>query len=228
MSCLLRLAAIAIAAGLAFAAAGPAGASNNPALDADIHRLELEWAHIKFEVPVSQQLDQFAALEKDASGLEARYPGRAEALIWQGIVISEEAGVASMFSALGYARRARALLEKADKIDPRALDAGAPTSLGVLYYRVPGFPIAFGDTATARRLLEQAVANAPDGMDANYFYGDFLFKEHDYARAKAVLQHALALPPRPDRPLWDRNRRLVIKQLLDQMGSGQQRTGSRS
>ncbi len=224
----LRLAAIAIAARLALAAILPASASNNPALDADIHRLELQWAHIKFEVPVSQQLDGFAALEKAAASLEARYPDRAEALIWHGIAVSEEAGVASMFSALGYAKRARALLEKADKIDPRALEAGAPTSLGVLYYRVPGFPIAFGDTATARRLLEQAVANAPDGMDANYFYGDFLYEEHDYAKAKAVLAHALTLAPRPDRPLWDRNRRLVIKQLLDQIDGGQPRAGSRS
>lgn len=221
-----RLAALAIA--LAFAAVGPARASNNPTLDADIHRLELEWGHIKFEIPASKQFDQFAVLAKDAAAVEARYPGRAEALIWQGIAVSEEAGVASIFTALGYAKQARTLLEAADKIDPRALDAGAPTSLGVLYYRVPGFPIGFGDVKKARALLEQAVTLAPDGMDANYFYGDFLFEQHEYGKARAVLQHALTLPPRPDRPVWDHNRRIVIKQLLDKIGASQHRAGTRS
>jgi len=226
MSRRFRLAVL--AAVLIIAAVGPAGASNDPTLDADIHRLELEWAHIKFEVPVSQQFDQFAVLAKDAAAVEARYPGRAEALIWQGIAVSEEAGVASIFSALGYAKQARALLEEADRINPRALDAGAPISLGVLYYRVPGFPIGFGDKQRARQLLEQAVTLAPDGMDANYFYGDFLFEEHDYTSAKAVLQHALALPPRPDRPVWDRNRRIVIKQLLDKIATSQHHAATRS
>jgi len=226
MSRRFRLAVLAVA--LTIAVAGPASASDDAALDADIHRLELEWAHIKFDVPVAQQFDQFAALAKDAAAVKARYPGRPEVLIWQGIAVSEEAGVASIFSALGYAKEALALLQAADKIDPRALAAGAPTSLGVLYYRVPGFPIGFGDKQKARQLLEQAVTLAPDGMDANYFFGDFLFEEHDYTKAKAVLQHALALPPRPDRPLWDRNRRIVIKQLLDKIGPGQPRTGTRS
>ena len=41
--------------------------------------------------------------------------------------------------------------------NPAALDAGAPTSLGVLYYRVPGFPFGFGDNDKARQLLAQAV-----------------------------------------------------------------------
>ena len=55
---------------------------------------------------------------------------------------------------------------------------------------------------------------APDGMDANYFYADFLMNQKDYAEAERVLKHALSLPPRPDRPLWDQNRRGVMRALL--------------
>jgi hypothetical protein len=29
-----------------------------------------------------------------------------------------------------------------------------------------------------------------------------------------VFQHALKIPQHPDRPLWDKNRRLVIEELL--------------
>lgn len=190
-------------------------ASGNAALDADLHKLELNWERVKFkEDGLPQQFDDMAAVAKQAAGLVAKYPGRAEPLIWEGIATSEEAGLASMLHAMGYAKEAKKLLEKADSIDPSALDAGAPTCLGVLYYRVPGFPVGFGDTDKARKLLQQAVSLAPDGMDANYFYADFLMSEKDYAAAEKVLKHALSLPARPDRPLWDQNRRGVMKALL--------------
>lgn len=189
--------------------------SSDAALDADLHKLELQWERVKFqEDGQPQQFDDMAAVAKQAAALVAKYPGRAEPLIWEGIATSEEAGLASMLHAMSYAKSAKKLLEEADAIDSSALDAGAPTCLGVLYYRVPGFPVGFGDTDKARKLLNQAVALAPDGMDANYFYADFLMNEKEYAAAEKVLKHALSLPPRPDRPLWDQNRRGVMKALL--------------
>jgi Tfp pilus assembly protein PilF len=91
----------------------------------------------------------------------------------------------------------------------------------VLYYRVPGFPIGFGDTAKARQLLEQAVKLAPTGLDAWYFYGDFLYDQKEYSKAAEAFHHALNLPPHPDRPLWDKNRRLVIQERLDSIAAKQ-------
>jgi hypothetical protein len=66
----------------------------------------------------------------------------------------------SMLTARSLAYEARDVLLEAEKIDPAALEAGAPTRLGVLYYRVPSLPIAFGDTNLARKYLEEAVRNA--------------------------------------------------------------------
>jgi hypothetical protein len=51
-------------------------------------------------------------------------------------------------------------------------------------------------------------------MDANYFYADFLMGQREYAAAYKVLKHALSLPPQTKRPLWDKNRRVVIKELM--------------
>ncbi len=187
------------------AASGAALASNNKAMDAEIHSIELQWEHIKFEESGSpHQFAHIDALAKFAANLTAEYPGHVEPLIWEGIVTSEEAGMASTMSALGYAKRARAMLEQAYAKDPAALDAGAPTSLGVLYSRVPGWPIGFGDKDKARQLLVKAVSLAPNGMDANYFYADFLMSQHEYAAAYKILKHALTLPPQKDRPLWDK------------------------
>jgi tetratricopeptide (TPR) repeat protein len=195
--------------------AGPAFAFNTKAMDADIHSIELQWEHIKFEEYGSpNQFAHIDALANFAATLVQKYPGRSEPLIWEGIVTSEEAGMANTLSALGYAKKAKAILEESYQRDPAALDAGAPTSLGVLYYRVPGFPFGFGDNDKARQLLAQAVSLAPNGMDANYFYADFLMSQHEYAAAYKVLQHAWALPPQPKRPLWDKNRRAVIKELM--------------
>ena len=204
-----------LCAGLWTVGHAAAQTSGTPALDAELHKVELTWEHVKFqEDGQPQQFDDMAAVAKQAQAIAAKYPGRAEPLIWEGIAVSEQAGLASMLHAMTYAKEAKKILEKADGISPAALDAGAPTCLGVLYYRVPGFPLGFGDTTKARELLKQAVSLAPDGMDANYFYADFLVNEKDYAEAEKVLKHALSLPARPDRPLWDQNRRGVMRALL--------------
>lgn len=192
-----------------------ARASDNPELDKAIYGLSIKWETIKFEIPPGdKQTHEMDALGADADALLEKYPDRVEAMIWDGILTSERASMTSAFAALRLAKRARGTLEKAYGLDPAALDAGGPTSLGVLYYRVPGWPIGFGDTDKARQLLEQATQLAPNGLDAWYFYGDFLYNQSEYREAVAAFQHALAIPVHPDRPLWDKSRRLVIQELL--------------
>jgi tetratricopeptide (TPR) repeat protein len=191
----------------------PAQAADAAAVE--VHRLQSTWEAIKFGVPEGdEQTKKMDALGEDADAVAARFPDSVEIQIWDGIITSERASMASMFSALGLAKRARDILEQAYKTAPAKLDAGAPTSLGVLYYRVPGFPVGFGDKERARQLLEQAVKLAPSGMDAWYFYGDFLFDQKEYSKAAEAFRHALSLPQHPDRPAWDKNRRLVIEERL--------------
>ncbi|WP_234052773.1 MULTISPECIES: tetratricopeptide repeat protein [unclassified Xanthobacter] len=201
---------------LAAPAAWTTAARADDALGAQVKQLQIKWETIKFTVPEGdKQTEQMNALGTEADALAAKYPDRVEALIWDGVVTSERASMVNPISALSLATRARDTLEKAYKMNPDALEAGAPTSLGVLYYRVPSFPVAFGDKAKARHLLEQATAAAPNGLDAWYFYGDFLLSQGEYAKAREAFTHALAIPTHPDRPLWDENRRLVIREKLD-------------
>jgi tetratricopeptide (TPR) repeat protein len=192
------------------------------AADGEVHRLQTTWESIKFGVPEGdEQTKQMNALGEDADAVAGQFPDRPEVLIWDGIITSERASMASAFSALGLAKRARDILEQAYKMAPAKLDAGATTSLGVLYYRVPGFPIGFGDKPKARQLLEQAVKLAPTGLDAWYFYGDFLYEQKEYQKAAEVFRHALTFPQHPDRPLWDKNRRLVIEERLASIAAKQ-------
>lgn len=200
---------------LALIAAQAAQASNNPAMDAAVQRINDRWAHIRYEMPDrNEQYRQLDILAAQAAQVAARYPNRAEPLLWQGIVTSEEAARASMLKQLGLAREARAILERAIAIDPTIADGGVRMSLGVLYYRVPGFPIGFGSTAKARALLETALRQDPRGLDNNFFYADFLNDEGHPAEAKVYALRGLQAPENKTRPVWDAGRRAEMRALL--------------
>jgi tetratricopeptide (TPR) repeat protein len=203
---------------------GGAKATEPKALNVEILDIANAWAHVKFEEEdAARQQKEIAALAERASALIKKYPGRPEPVIWKGVLLSEGASMAnedhSMFTARSLAYEARDTLLEAEKIDPTALEAGAPASLGVLYYRVPSFPIGFGDTDLARKYLEEAVRNAPNGMDANYFYGDFLNDRGDFAGAQRVWKHALTIPVNTERPVWDKARRQVIQENLAKLAA---------
>jgi hypothetical protein len=130
-------------------------AAENPALNVEILRLSLDWEHVRFQIDNrDEQEKQMAVLAQHAADVAQRYKNRPVAVIWVGIITGEQALLASEnsspFKALGFAKSARDILEKVEKIDSVALDAAAPTVLGVLYSRVPTFPIGFGDKSKAR------------------------------------------------------------------------------
>jgi tetratricopeptide (TPR) repeat protein len=215
----VRATVVAIVALLLIGDSSAVQAAENRALNAEINFLSRDWEHVKLQVDnLDEQEKQMAVLALHAADIAQRYQGSTEATIWVGIITSEQASMASEnnkpIKALVLAKRARDILEKVEKIDPVTMDAAAPTSLGVLYYRVPEFPLGFGDKSKARYYLQEAITNAPNGLDANYFYGDFLYEQHEYTEAIKVLKRALTLPTLLERPIWDRSRRLVIQKLL--------------
>lgn len=184
-----------------------------------IAQLQHEWAKGYYSTPEDQQEDYFAALRKQAHAVSEKYPGRAEPLIWEGIITSTLAKYQSIFSAGGTAKQARNLLLQAEKIDPNALHGSALTSLGSLYYKVPRFG-SFGDYDKASDYLQRALKVNPDGIDPNFFYGEFLSirgDRGDKAEAIKYLKKALAAPPRPGREDADTGRRAEIRKLLDKL-----------
>lgn len=196
----------------------PALAANSNPLQTDILNVARQWAQNKYlSKSDSERKHKMKALALKTSALVKRYPGRVEPLIWDGIVTSERASLTWGLTALNLATAARDKLKKAEKMDSKALDAGAPTSLGVLYYRVPGFPVGWGDTEKARHYLKEAITNAPNSRDAHYFYADFLYEQGDYSKAEQVLKKGLNLPAHPERPLWNRIFPRVMRSLLNKI-----------
>lgn len=204
---------LAAAMAMALAVAAPSVAAASMA--DDVKAINDNWAHISYEVKGSStQTKALDQLSRQAALVVAHYPNQAEPLLWQGIVVSEQANRANFFHKLGLATRARDILARAYAINPRAANGGAAMSLAVLYYKVPGSPIGFGDKDKARHLLKEALALDPDGLDANYFYGDFLLDQGDKAGARSYLLKALKAPHDPNRPVWDAGRRREVQALL--------------
>lgn len=192
----------------------------------DLLGLQHDWAKVKYETPdKKQQEDAIKSLADRAAQMSVDHKGDAEFLVWQAIILSTQAGIDGGLGALGKVKEARKLLEQAESTDPNVLGGAVQTSLGSLYYQVPGWPVGFGSSKKARKYLTKAVELNPNGIDSNFFYGDFLFEEGEYDAAKAVLTRALAAPDRPDRPLADSGRRQEIRDLLAKID---QKLGSRS
>jgi tetratricopeptide (TPR) repeat protein len=184
------------------------------AMDDDVRQLQREWEEVKYRKPKADQEKAFEALAQAAGAVRAKYTDRAEADIWYGIIVASYAGAKGGLGALSLAKDAKAAFEHALAVDPKALAGSAYTSLGSLYYQVPGWPIGFGDDKKAREMLEAALKLNPDGIDPNFFYGDYLYRKGDHANAKKALERALKAPARPDRPLADEGRRKEIDELL--------------
>jgi tetratricopeptide (TPR) repeat protein len=102
-------------------------------------------------------------------------------------------------------------------VDGNVLDGSAYNSLGVLYYKVPGWPVGFGDKAKARELLQKALAINPKGIDANFFYAEYLLEIRQPEEAVTYLERALQAPARAGRQIADAGRREEARQLLDKI-----------
>jgi tetratricopeptide (TPR) repeat protein len=188
------------------------------AVDEQVAALQTRWAEVNYQLKGEAQLKAFAALQADAEAAVAAQPDAAPLWVWSGIIKSSYAGARGGLGALGLAKAAKKDLEKAIALDQTALQGSALTSLGTLYFNVPGWPVGFGDKDKARQLLEQALAINPDGIDPNYFYGLFLLDEGEYQGARSALEKALRAAPRPNRALADQGRRAEIQAALATVG----------
>lgn len=202
------LIALLFAANSAFAETAP--------LDAAIEKLQHGWATAYYKTPEKDKEAAFEKLVKEAHEVSAANPGRAEPLIWEGIITSTLAKYQSIFSAGGTAKAARDLLLAAEKIDANALHGSALTSLGSLYYKVPRFG-SFGDHDKARDYLERALKINPDGIDPNFFMGELMVERGDRAKALEYFKKALNAPARPGREDADTGRKAEIQEAIKKL-----------
>ncbi len=180
-------------------------------LDAEIAQIQHDWAKANYQTPKDAQENSFKTLTEQAHQLTINSANAPDAMIWEGISYSSYAKAKGGIGALKLAEKARDLLLASEKINPHALQGSAYTSLGSLYYKVPGWPLGFGDKKKARAYLEKAMQINPTGIDPNYFYADFLSEQGDYAKAVDYYKKALAAPARTGREDADAGRKKEVE-----------------
>ncbi|MET0090523.1 MAG: tetratricopeptide repeat protein [Candidatus Thiodiazotropha sp.] len=165
------------------------------------------WAEIRYNRPSDKQIQALQILSRDTEALVMAHPGQAEALVWNAVVLSTLGRLQGGSEGLGLARQAMKLLDQAEKIQPEVLDGLVYTLKGSLYFKVPGWPIGFGDPGLAKTYLEKALTIDPHNIDANYFYAEYLLHERDFNGAIAAYKKVLAAKPRPGQTLADDGRK---------------------
>lgn len=176
----------------------------------DVAPLQQRWAQVQYQTPEDARAAAFEQLATQAEQVVAQNKGAPEPLIWQGIILLDLGRCQGRHGRTEALQAGQGQLRGGDEDRPSALQGSAYTSLGSLYYQVPGWPVGFGDDDKAEELLKQALALNPDGIDSNYFYGDYLIEQDRYEEAVKVLEHAAAAAPRPGRELADEGRQKEI------------------
>jgi tetratricopeptide (TPR) repeat protein len=172
------------------------GVAAEPSVHQLVQSLQDEWSDIFYRLPVDEQAGKYEALLPRVHALVERYPLEAEPLVMEAYVLCTYAATNFSLGSLRKVERARELLVKSIGLNPTAMDGSAYVTLGNLYYRVPGWPISYGDDAQARQYLETALKLFPEALDTNYFYGDFLMGQGEFRQALPYLEKADKAPIR--------------------------------
>ncbi|GFM11811.1 hypothetical protein [Enterobacter sp. M4-VN] len=152
--------------------------------ETSLEDLQLDCSVCQYQTLEAQKENCFSSLSQKAhQASKLKNNVSAPLLIWSAIIDSSWAGAKGGLGALSLVKQARSNLEKAIDIDPRALQGSAWTSLGALYYH---WPVGFGDKDKADAMLKKALAINPEGIDPNYFYGDYLLKEKKWMALGAI------------------------------------------
>ncbi|SHO57006.1 tetratricopeptide repeat protein [Vibrio quintilis] len=199
----------------AFACTLPAQA----APDEQLSSIQKKWAECQYQSKdEDNQIYCMENLVKMSEKALKQQPERPDLKVWLAISQSSLAGADGGMGALSLVKSAKVLLEEVIEQAPDTLAGSAYTSLGSLYYKVPGWPIGFGSDKKAEKMLKKALTINPDGIDPNYFYGDFLAEDGRKKQAIEYLQRAAKAPPRPGRELADKGRQADIAKRLKDLG----------
>lgn len=139
-----------------------------------------------------------------ADALLETHPQAPEALVWHAVVYEQYANFRGGFTGVKLAKQAREHLEIAIAQDPDGLEGLAYLTLGLLYERTPGWPVAFGSIRSADEMYAKAADIRPHGVDTNYQYARFLKSIERKEEAFRYAQKALEATPRPALEAFDK------------------------
>jgi len=184
-------------------------------LQNSLNRIETDWATIYYSTPKQQQGPAYAKLLEKTLKLSRQYPQDTGMLFWQAVVKASYADRQDPVSALDAIYEVRDLLTKVITINPNTMNGSAYVVLGVLYHRAPSWPVAFGDDEEAGKLLQTALKINPNGINSNYYYGEFLLSNNQLKEAEIYFERAGTAPVRPEQIYADTQLHKKAKRALE-------------
>ena len=201
----------------------PAAAFGGPGpdhIEQAARRLQSEWSEVFYLAPRQTKTARYQDLLKRTETLKAQVPDRAEPLIVEAIILCTYSASALGLDTIELLERSRDLLKKAIAMDPFAIEGAAYVTLGNLYRRLPGWPLLYGDRKVAREYFESGVKRYPEGIDTNFFYGDFLLEEGEGPQAIPYLEKAAQAPIRATLRVSDTRLKEELKTILKDARNG--------
>jgi tetratricopeptide (TPR) repeat protein len=156
-----------------------------------ISELENNWAKIRYQTPAKQRTTAFEQMLISLREMPRQCRAIAnyqiiEAMI-KGSMIKQQG---SRLSSLKKIKSLKRLLEKSISNNPAAMNGLGWTLLGLLYDKSPGWPLSIGDDKKADNAYLKGLEYNPAGIDANFYYGDFLRRNHLIQQAQHYLLKA--------------------------------------
>lgn len=136
--------------------------------------LENDWAKVRYQTPVKLRIQAFETMLTAFDKAPQQCLETAEYLIIQAMIKGSIAKQQSGFSALKKIKKIKQLLDNAMTKNPAAMDGMGWILLGLLYDKSPGWPLSIGDDDKAESAYRKGLEYDPTGIDANFYYGDFL------------------------------------------------------
>lgn len=124
-------------------------------------------------------------------------------LVWQAVVYEQYANYHGGFKGVRLAKAAKEKLEAAIEADASGLNGLAYTTLGLLYERTPGWPVAFGSLKNAEAMYAKGLEVHPQGVDTNFAFARFLKGIERKEEAFQYAKQALEAQPRPYLKAYD-------------------------
>lgn len=157
-----------------------------------VGQIESTWTQIRYVLPKPEKAKAYRRLLAASNDLLQHHPNSIEAIYWQAMVKINLAEYENKLEALNIIHEVRGAFNQVIAINPNFKQGSAYVVLGTLYYKIPSWPIAYGDKHEAEKLLKKGLEINPDGIDSNYFYGDYLQSQNRFEEAQLYFNKAIA------------------------------------
>ncbi|MEE9413053.1 MAG: hypothetical protein V3V22_08380 [Methylococcales bacterium] len=153
--------------------------------------LEKNWAKVRYQTSKEQRMEAFESMLISLKQAPEQCLVTAEYLIIKAMIRGSMIKLnSSSFSTLKKIDKIKKILGQALNKNPAAIGGLGWTLLGLLYDKSPGWPLSIGDNNKAEDAYKKGLEINPDGIDANFYYGDFLRRRDLPLQAKRYLLKA--------------------------------------